>query len=168
VRVPEWVFAELDEVFGRIEPDQEIQDLLRASRGLNLASHFLSKALTFDPAYKDADSEFASKTVWLDAYLMNVDRTVRNTNILVWNRELWLIDQGAALYFHHAWEGWEEQVQKPFSAIKDHVLLKKATQLEAADAEIRNQLTPERIQNIVSWIPTSWLESGAFASLGLS
>lgn len=162
LRVPELVFAELDEFFGRSEPDHEIQDLLKASRGLNLASHFLSGALTFDPAYKDADADTASKTVWLDAYLMNVDRTVRNTNILVWNRELWLIDLGAALYFHHAWEGWEDTATKPFTAIKDHVLLKKATRLQEANHEIKATLTAAKIEQIVGLIPDEWLTGPEF------
>src|SRR5690606_26726881 len=155
--VPAIVFARLDESFGRTEPDAEIQDLLKASTGLNLASHFLSGALTFDPAATTADPLLASRIVWLDGLLMNVDRTARNTNMLLWNREIWLIDQGAALYFHHSWDNWEDQAIKPFVQIKDHVLLKYASRLEEVDAEWRRTLTPAAIRQIVSLIPDEWL-----------
>ena len=103
LKVPELVFANLDEAFGRTEPDEEIQDLLKASVGLNLALHYLSGAITFDPAISPIDATLASQIVWLDCLLTNVDRTPRNTNMLIWHRELWLIDHGAALYFHHSW-----------------------------------------------------------------
>src|SRR5690606_28454358 len=119
LRVPEIVFAMLDEAFGRTEPDEEIQDLLRASTGLNLALHYLSGALTFDPTAVAIDASLASSIVWLDCLLTNVDRTVKNTNMLLWHKELWLIDHGASLYFHHAWHGWEEQAVKPFVQVKD-------------------------------------------------
>src|SRR5689334_16189556 len=103
-RVPELVFAQLDTAFGRTEPDEEIQDLLKASVGLNLAVHYLSGAITFDPVVTSVDDKTASQIVWMDALLTNVDRTARNTNMLVWHKELWLIDHGAALYFHHSWD----------------------------------------------------------------
>jgi len=103
LKVPEIVFANLDEAFGRTEPDEEIQDLLKASVGLNLALHYLSRAITFDPTTTVVDAKLASQIVWLDCLLTNVDRTARNTNMLIWNKELWLIDHGAALYFHHSW-----------------------------------------------------------------
>ena len=106
IKVPELVFAELHESFGRTEPDEEIQDLFRFSTGLNLAMHFLSGAVTYDPSVAHVDPELASRIVWLDALLANVDRTVRNTNMLIWKRELWLIDHGASLYFHHTWDDW--------------------------------------------------------------
>jgi hypothetical protein len=102
-KVPEVVFATLDSSFGRIEGDEEIQDLLKASVGLNLGVHFLSGAITFDPVTKTIDSFTASRIVWLDSLLMNVDRSARNTNMLMWRKELWLIDHGASLYFHHSW-----------------------------------------------------------------
>ncbi|MET0243830.1 MAG: HipA family kinase, partial [Flavitalea sp.] len=132
-RIPELVFAELDAAFGRTEPDEEIQDLLKASTGLNLGLHFLSGSISFDPVINKPDPALASKIVWFDAFLMNVDRTPRNTNMLMWNKELWLIDHGAALYFHHTWTNWQEQSEKPFVQIRDHVLLPFASQLEKAD-----------------------------------
>src|SRR5260221_8972124 len=122
-KVPEIVFANLDEAFGRTEPDEEIQDLLRASEGLNLGLHYLSGAITFDPAVTKLSSDLSSRIVWLDALLTNVDRTARNTNMLTWHNELWLIDHGASLYFHHAWQNWREQSERPFLQIKDHGLL---------------------------------------------
>lgn len=157
LRVPEIVFATLDEAFGRTEPDEEIQDLLRASTGLNLALHYLSGALTFDPLVTAVDPSLASRIVWLDCLLTNVDRTVRNTNMLMWHRELWLIDHGASLYFHHAWNGWEEQAVRPFTQIKDHVLLRWASALEEADVACKAILTPERIRAIVQLLPDEWL-----------
>src|SRR5689334_8603808 len=129
LKVPEIVFAILDTAFGRSEPDEEIQDLLKASVGLNLALHYLSGSITFDPVVNRVDALTASKIVWLDSLLTNVDRTARNTNMLVWNKELWLIDHGAALYFHHSWDNWQEQATRPFVQIKDHVLLPWATEL---------------------------------------
>jgi len=157
LKVPEIVFANLDEAFGRTEPDEEIQDLLKASLGMNLGLHYLSGSITFDPAVTKVDPVTASKVVWLDSLLLNVDRTSRNTNMLLWNKELWLIDHGAALYFHHAWRNWEEQAAKPFTHIKDHVLLPFATELEKLDVALRQHLTMERIEAIVSLLPDEWL-----------
>lgn len=157
LRVPEIVFAQLDEAFGRTKPDEEIQDLLKASTGLNLALHYLTGALTFDPAVTRVDPVMASEIVWLDGLLMNVDRTARNTNMLLWHRELWLIDHGASLYFHHSWDQWEEQAGKPFVQIKDHVLLKQAEKLDEVDAAFRAVLTPDLIHAIVALIPDEWL-----------
>ncbi|WP_299823515.1 HipA family kinase [uncultured Pontibacter sp.] len=159
-RVPEIVFVNLDEAFGRTEPDEEIQDLLRASEGLNLALHYLSKAITFDALVNSVDAKLASQIVWLDGLIMNVDRTPRNTNMLMWKKELWLIDHGASLYFHHNWDNWKEQAKRPFSQIKDHVLLPKATELEAVNTAFKAILTPERIQAIVALIPDEWLTGG--------
>ncbi len=156
-RVPELVFLNLDEAFGRTEGDEEIQDLLQGSRGLNLGLHFLSGALTFDPVATQVDPDLASRIVWLDAYLTNIDRTFRNTNMLMWHKELWLIDQGASLYFHHSWENWEKHAVSPFAYIKNHVLLPEASRLEEADAALRVLLTEEKIQEIVSLIPDDWL-----------
>jgi len=161
-RMPELVFAELDEAFGRTEADEEIQDLLKLSTGLNLAVHYLSGSITFDPVVTIVDPKLASQIVWLDCLLTNVDRTARNTNMLMWHKALWLIDHGASLYFHHSWDNWEEHASKPFLAIKDHVLLKWATDLETADKEFKEILQPELIQNIVNLIPENWLSSGSF------
>ncbi len=157
LKVPEIVFAELDTAFGRTEPDEEIQDLLKASVGLNLALHYLSGTVSFDPAVTKVNSLLASQIVWLDCLLTNVDRTARNTNMLVWHKELWLIDHGAALYFHHAWNNWEEQATRPFTQVKDHVLLQWATELDKVDAAFRSLLTKEVIDSIVDLIPKEWL-----------
>jgi len=157
-KVPEIVFAQLDKAFGRTEPDEEIQDLLRASTGLNLALHYLSGSMTYDPAATQPDEELASRVVWLDCLLTNVDRTARNTNMLIWNRELWLIDHGACLYFHHTWDDWEAQAIKPFARVTDHVLLPWASRLAEVDAVFRQQLTPEVIREIVGLLPTDWLD----------
>lgn len=157
-RVPELVFANLSEAFGRTEPDEEIQDLLRASEGLNLGVHYLSGSITFDALVNTVDARLASEIVWFDCLITNVDRTARNTNMLMWHKELWLIDHGAAFYFHHNWQNLEEQAKRPFAPIKDHVLLPKATELEAVDADFRAILTPERIRAIVALIPEEWLQ----------
>jgi hypothetical protein len=162
LKVPEIVFANLDEAFGRTEPDEEIQDLLKFSVGRNLALHFLSGAITYDPVVTTIDTALASKIVWLDCLLTNVDRTARNTNMLVWNRELWLIDHGAALYFHHNWQLRDEQATRPFTQVRDHVLLSRASQLEETDAACRQILTPEKINSIVSLLPEDWLTTGLF------
>ena len=121
--------------------------------------HYLSGAITYDPAVKRLDSALASKIVWLDAFLTNVDRTAKNTNMLSWRNELWLIDHGAALYFHHSWQNWEEQSLKPFVQIKDHVLLSQAGEIEKADESSRVILTAEKIKSVVSLIPDLWLQN---------
>ena len=157
LKVPEIVFAELDTAFGRSEPDEEIQDLLKASTGLNIGLHYLSGSITFDPAVSIIDAELASQVVWLDCLITNVDRTFRNTNMLLWHKELWLIDHGASLYFHHAWQNWEEQALRPFTHVKDHVLLPRAAELTAVDAKFRSLLTTAHIRSIVSLIPDEWL-----------
>lgn len=157
LKIPEIVFAQLDPAFGRTEPDEEIQDLLKASTGLNLGLHYLKSALAFDPVADKVDGLLASKIVWLDYLLMNVDRTVKNTNLLMWNRELWLIDQGAALYFHHSPGQWELQAVKPFSYIKDHVLLPAASELEAGNVYMRQVISNELIKAVIRLIPEEWL-----------
>src|SRR5687767_8698330 len=157
LKVPELVFANLDKAFGRTEPDEEIQDLLKASVGLNLALHYLSGSITFDPAVVKIDPLLASKIVWLDCLLLNVDRTPKNTNMLSWQKEIWLIDHGASLYFHHSWQNWEEKAVQPFALVKDHVLLPWATELNKADEEIRSQLTDAGIDEVISLLPEQWL-----------
>ncbi|QEM11518.1 HipA family kinase [Mucilaginibacter rubeus] len=156
-KVPELVFANLDEAFGRSEADEEIQDLLKFSVGLNLALHYLSGAITFDPAVTVVESKLASQIVWFDCLLTNVDRTARNTNMLIWHKELWMIDNGAALYFHHSWNNWQEMAIRPFLQVKDHVLLARANQLDTVDAEFKAILTPEKIRDIVALIPDEWI-----------
>ncbi|WJS92900.1 aminotransferase class I and II [Flavobacterium johnsoniae] len=158
LQLPELVFANLDEAFGRTEADEEIQDLLQGSQGLNLALHFLSGAITFDPAVTTVDAKLASQIVWLDAYITNVDRTFKNTNMLIWHKELWLIDHGACLYFHHSWNNWEQHAKSPFALIKDHVLLPQASLLKEVDVEFKAILTPEILEEIVNTIPEDWLQ----------
>jgi hypothetical protein len=157
LKIPEIVFANVDPAFGRTEPDEEIQDLLKASEGLNLALHYLSGAITFDPNVTKIDATLASQIIWLDSLITNVDRTARNTNMLMWYKELWLIDHGASLYFHHNWQDWEEQSRKPFAMIKDHVLLPWATELNEVDEAYRAILTVEAVQKILAMIPDEWL-----------
>lgn len=156
-KVPEIVFANLDEAFGRTEPDEEIQDLLKASVGLNLALHYLSGAITYDPTVTTIAPQLASQIVWLDCLLTNMDRTARNTNMLIWHKELWLIDHGASLYFHHSMQNWEEQAKRPFALIKDHVLLPQASELDNVDTVFSKILTDEVIEGIVDLIPQDWL-----------
>lgn len=159
LKVPEIVFANLDEAFGRTEGDEEIQDLLRASRGLNLGLHFLSGAINFDPVVTQVDPNLASQIVWLDAFLTNIDRTFRNTNMLIWHRELWLIDHGATLYFHHSWGDWEKAAKSPFAYVKDHVLLPRtnAETLAGADRHAHTLLNENILREIVNALPDDWL-----------
>jgi len=157
LKMPELVFANLDEAFGRSEGDEEIQDLLQGSQGLNLALHYLSGAINFDPVVTLVDPKLASQIVWLDAFITNVDRTFRNTNMLIWHKELWLIDHGASLYFHHSWTNWENHAQSPFALIKDHVLLPQASLLPETDATFKKILSTDVLQNIVNLIPEVWL-----------
>ncbi|HPN69603.1 MAG TPA: aminotransferase class I and II [Saprospiraceae bacterium] len=155
--VPEIVFANLDEGFGRTEPDEEIQDLLKASTGLNLGLTYLSSAITLDPVVTPINEMVASMIVWLDAFITNVDRTVRNTNMLMWKGDLWLIDHGAALFFHHNWDSWEQHATKPYPLIKNHVLLPVATKLHEANEIMKNELNGDIINEIVNLIPDEWL-----------
>ena len=155
--VPEIVFAELDEGFGRTEPDEEIQDLLKSSKGLNLGLHFLQSAITFDPMVSPINELVASMIVWLDAFITNVDRTVKNTNMLMWHGDLWLIDHGASLYFHHNRSHWQEHALKPFVLIKDHVLLPRASKLDEANDIMKQELNEQTILEIVNSLPHDWL-----------
>ena len=157
LRVPEIVFAELDPLLSRSEPDPEIQELLRASAGSNLALDYLPGSITFDPLVDEVDDHTASAIVWLDCFVTNVDRTPRNTNLLMWHRELWLIDHGASLYFHHAWQNWNEQSRRAFPQVADHVLLPFAGSLERVDREFRAVLTDDLIRSIMELVPDEWL-----------
>ena len=156
LRVPEIVFAELDPILSRTEADEEIQDLIKFSGGLNLGLHYLSGAITFDPVVTTLDADMASGIVWMDALVANVDRTPRNTNMLMWHKELWLIDHGASFYFHHASEDISQEGKRAFPLIKDHVLLPQASKLEEVDKVYTGILTPEKIEAIVSVIPDDW------------
>jgi hypothetical protein len=166
--VPEIVLVELDAAFGRNEPHEEIQDLLRASAGLNLALAYIGGALAFEPLLAPpAMLRLASAIVWFDAYTTNVDRTARNTNMLLRDQQIWLIDHGAALYVHHTWANYMERSRSPFPQIKDHVLLRYADALPEADALLAAMLTRQRIAEIVELIPDDWLAGEpSFAGVG--
>ena len=157
--IPTPAVVDLEDGFGRSEPDPEIQDILQASIGPNFGLAYLPGALAFDPAVDGAllTPELAADIVWLDAYVTNVDRTPRNTNLLVCGQQVWLIDHGAALFVHHRWSGWRERIQSPFPQIGDHVLLPFAGDLEAADTRLGQKLTYEVLKRIVHDIPEPWL-----------
>ena len=159
--VPDIVFVELDPALARTEPDPEIQSLIRASAGQNLALDYLPGSVTFDPVAEKLDAELASMVVWLDAYVTNVDRTPRNTNMLMWHRRLWLIDHGAALYFHHTWSNYRERSREAFPMIKDHVLLPSTSvvSLRDADSKMTERITPDIVGGIVQLIPDAWLSA---------
>jgi hypothetical protein len=161
-KVPELVLAQLEPELGRAEPDSEIRALLKASVGVNLGVDYLPGSITFDPVAGPAPSPVeASELVCFDAYVMNVDRTPRNPNLLCWHRALWLIDHGAALYFHHAWDGTAASSSSAFAPIKDHVLLSWATGLRAAGETLRRRLTPEVLERTVKLVPDAWLKTDA-------
>jgi hypothetical protein len=162
--VPEIVFVELDPDLGRTEPDPEIQHLIKASPGLNLALDYLPGAVMFDPMVERPDADLASGIVWFDAYVTNIDRTARNTNMLMWHRRLHLIDHGAALYFHHAGGDYLARSDDRFPMIKDHVLLPLAGALCEADARMAARLDAAEIERIVSLVPDSWLAEDRGAS----
>lgn len=157
-RTPELVLLNLDSAFGITEPDEEVQELLRKSEGLNLGLHFLDGAATYDPDANPVDALTASKIVWLDAFLTNVDRTRLNPNMMIWHNELWLIDHGASLFFHHSWKKPEIAAEDPFPFIKTHVLLPFASRLEEADRLMRQAITPRTLSKIVDMIPHEWLD----------
>ena len=166
--VPEIVFAELDRDLARTEPDPEIHQLIYDSAGLNLALDYLPGSVSFDPAVHRMDERLASRVVWFDALVSNVDRSARNTNMLMWHRAPWLIDHGATLYFHHN-PGWEEDAARAraaFPLIKDHVLLREAAALHEVDAIMAPALTPDVVDGILAQVPDAWLEdrTGASAS----
>jgi hypothetical protein len=156
--LPEIVLADLDADLARNEPDPEIQALIRASAGLNAALDFLPGAIAFDPAVETVDARLASAIVWFDAFVMNVDRTPRNTNLLVWHKRLMLIDHGASLYFHHDWERAERAVGEPFARIREHVLLPFATAIADVDAGLAAKLDAATLRAIVADVPSSWLD----------
>lgn len=156
--VPEYVLLHLGPLFGITEPDVEVQELLRKSEGMNLGLHFLDRAYTFEPTVNNVDSLFASKLVWLDAYLTNIDRTRLNPNMMIWNGEVWLIDHGASLYFHHSGRNPEEAAKDPFPYIKNHIMLPYASRIEEADRLMRQAITPRTLGKIVDLIPDEWLK----------
>ena len=163
--VPEIVFAELHPDLARTEPDPEIHALILDSAGLNLALDYLPGSVTFDPLVNQLDADLASRIVWFDSFVTNVDRTARNTNMLMWHRRLWLIDHGATLYAHHApeWQTGGARPRDPFAMIKSHVLRRRATELQNVDAAMAEVLTEDLIGTIVEWIPDAWLTAGGTA-----
>ena len=159
--VPEIVFMQLDAELARTEPDPEIQDLIRASAGLNLALDYLPGSITYDPLAQPVDADLASAVVWFDAFVTNIDRTPRNANLLMWHRKLWLIDHGAALFFHHDWSGAPDRSTRAFAPIRDHVLMPQASRVLEADARLAPLLNEGLIAAILDSIPESWLAGEA-------
>ena len=159
--VPELVFVSLDPEIAKTEPDPEIQDLIRASGGLNLGLDYLPGSVMFDPVAEKPEADLASRIVWLDAYVTNVDRTPRNANMLMWHRRLWLIDHGAALYFHHSWTDVDQRTRDPFALIKEHILLPFAGELEAADQAMTAVISAEVIKGVVDLVPDDWMKDHA-------
>jgi hypothetical protein len=156
-RVPDQVIVDLDPVIGRHEPDEEVQDLLKASTGWNLGVDFLPGSLGYDPLAWPTDSAFASRVVWFDALIGNVDRSWRNPNMLVWHGDVWLIDHGASLYFHHAWANAAKLITKPYDT-GDHVLSPFAKDLARADRELAPQITEDLLREVTALVPEVWLE----------
>lgn len=160
LHVPEIVFIEIDAALGRNEPDAEIRHLLKASAGLNLALDYLPGSTMFDPAARDTVSpEEASLTVWFDAFTQNVDRTPRNANLLLWHRKLYLIDHGAAIYFHHNWETMPQKIESPFVEVAQHILLPWASRIEEASIRAHARLSRETFAAILDQVPDAWLEA---------
>jgi len=155
--VPELVLVEVDPVLGRAEPDEEVQDLLRASPGLNLGTDFLPGSLGFDPIAHAVDPHLASRVLWLDALVGNVDRSWRNPNLLLWHRDLWLIDHGASLVFHHDWKRISSAAEKPYAA-DDHVLAAQATRRGEAAEALAAAVSRDVLQQVVELVPDVWLE----------
>lgn len=156
--VPEIVLVQLDPILGRSEPDYEIQTLIQASAGVNLGLDFLPGSLGFVPANRrQVDPQLASAIVWFDAYVTNVDRTARNPNMLWWHKQVWLIDHGASLYFHHHWKDVSHQGRSPFAQVREHILLPVASQLAQVDQALRARLTPALLGAVVDAIPDDWL-----------
>ena len=156
--VPEIVLATLDAELARTEPDPEIHALIHDSAGLNLALDFLPGSVTFDPLVHALDPVLASRIVWFDAFVSNVDRTPRNTNMLMWHRAPWLIDHGSSLYFHHS-DGWQADAARPlasFPAIRDHVLLRLASRIREEDAALAGSITPQAIDAVLALVPREW------------
>lgn len=158
--VPEPAVIEIAPTFGRAEPDPEIQEILRASHGVNVGARYLDGAFNFDPyaAGEFIDSRFASDLVWFDAFTTNPDRTHRNPNILIWQRRPWLIDHGAAIYAHHSWNTADaERTRTPFPWIRDHVLLAEADAIESADSRLSKGISPEGLDDVLTSVPDALL-----------
>jgi hypothetical protein len=157
LRVPDLVTVELDPLIARAEPDEEVQDLLRASAGLNLGMDYLPGSLGFDPVAFPPDPELSARILWFDALVGNVDRSWRNTNLLVWHGDLWLIDHGASLYFHHNWPRAAVTITRPYD-VTDHVLWRSAKRLRDVNAELQPRVTREMLTEVVALVPDEWLD----------
>ncbi|HSA51808.1 MAG TPA: HipA family kinase [Yinghuangia sp.] len=168
LRVPDLAVVEIDPVIGRSEPDEEVQDLLHASGGLNLGLDFLPGSVGFDPVAWLPDPDTAARVLWLDAFTSNVDRSWRNPNLLVWHGKLWLIDHGAALWFHHAWSAAKAAASRPYDA-SDHVLAPTAAgHLGDADKALAPRVTRELLEGVTALVPDEWLAPNeSEAALGL-
>jgi hypothetical protein len=160
--VPELVLVDLDPALAPAEPDQEVQDLLRASAGLNLGMDYLPGSLGFDPTVDDVDPALAAQVVWFDALVLNVDRSWRNPNLLRWHGRMWLIDHGAALYFHHSWPTAADAGQRAYRGATDHVLLGTAGPLEPAHASLAPQVTGDLLAQVLAMVPDAWLTADGF------
>lgn len=156
LRVPDLVAIELDPVIGLSEPDQEVQELLKASGGLNLGMDFLPGSLGFDPLAYEVDAREAGRVVWFDALINNVDRSWRNPNMLVWHGDLWLIDHGATMIWHHNWPGAAVSAAKPYDA-SDHALARFGPDIAAAAAELAPRVTEELLTEVAAGVPDEWL-----------
>lgn len=159
--VPEIVLIRLDAELARAEADPEIQELIKASAGTNLGLDYLPGSVTFDPVADRVDAQLASRIVWFDAFVANIDRSPRNANMLLWHRKLWLIDHGAALYVHHGSDDFARRGRDPFPQVKDHVLLAAASELASVDAPLAARFTPEVLRGIVALVPDAWLGARA-------
>lgn len=155
--VPELVLVEVDPLLGNSEPDEEVQDLLRASPGLNLAMDFLPGALGFDPLAHAVEADLASRVLWLDALVGNVDRSWRNPNLLLWHRRLQLIDHGATLVFAHSWGRAGGSAERPY-AFDDHVLAGVATRRPEAAAALAPLVTEQVLRQVTGLVPDVWLD----------
>jgi hypothetical protein len=165
LQVPELVFMELDEAIGRNEPDPEIRELLLASTGLNFGMDYLPGSVMFDPAAGDTcDPETASKAVWFDSLVTNIDRTARNANLLLWHKRPYFIDHGASLYFHHNWQAPEHMAARPFPAIREHILLPWASRLRDVDDDLRQRLNDSELERIIALVPQQWLPAESDAN----
>ncbi|QGV81753.1 HipA family kinase [Streptomyces ficellus] len=156
LRVPELVTIQLDPVIGLGEPDQEVQELLKASGGLNLGMDYLPGSIGFDPLAYAMDSEEAGRVVWFDAVINNVDRSWRNPNMLVWHGEPWLIDHGATMIWHHNWPGVQASTAKPYDA-SDHVLASFRPDVRAAAADLAPLVTEDLLTEVAADVPDEWL-----------
>jgi hypothetical protein len=167
--VPEIVLATIDPDLARTEPDPEIHALIHDSAGVNLALDYLPGSVNYDPVVHEVRADLASRIVWFDALVTNIDRTARNTNMLMWHRALYLIDHGSTLYFHHspAWLTQSGRTRAPFPAIRNHVLLRFATTIEEQDEALAGVLTPGVIDQVIELVPEDWLaETSAAARPG--